>query len=142
MAGFRDLVPKHEADIEAAALLVGIPQLERIFNHASAINTDPVVVIDANDVLENPTTVLSAFCQAVHLPFDAGTPIQWKAGRHPDDGAWADEWYQAVYQTTGLKPYERKQVAVPAALQPVLDYCLPVYEKIAHHKLGGPRHDD
>ncbi len=137
MAGFRDLVPKHEADIEAAAHLVGIPQLERIFNHANDISTGPVVVIDANDVLENPTTVLGAFCQAVHLPFDTETPIQWKAGRHPDDGAWADEWYQAVYQTTGLKPYERKQVAVPAALQPVLDYCLPVYEKIARHKLGG-----
>ena len=61
MASFRDLVPKHEADIEAAALLVGIPQLERIFNHASAITTDPIIVIDANDVLENPTTCSARF---------------------------------------------------------------------------------
>ena len=142
MASFRDLLPKHDADVEAAALLAGFPQLERIFDHASAITTEPIVVIDANDVLESPGDVLGAFCQAVRLHFDAGTIIQWEAGKHPDDGAWADEWYQAVYQTTGLQPYKRKPVEIPATLQPVLDYCLPVYKKIARRKLGGPRHDD
>ena len=72
------------------------------------------------------------------MPFDPARPIRWAPGRHPSDGAWADDWYDKVYNTTELGPYIKKEVTVPDALKPVLEYCLPTYEYIAAHKSGTP----
>ena len=137
MAAFRSLTPKTTADVAAAAYLVGIPQLERIFDEATRIQGGIPTVVDANDVLQRPSAVLAEFCQSVGLPFDPSAPIQWAPGKHPNDGAWADEWYQSVFATEGLQPYQARPSRIPDALEPVLEYCLPSYERIAQHKIKG-----
>ena len=135
MSEFRTLEPKTTRDLEAAAQLVGIPQLRRIFDLACDLEGAPPPVIDANDVLANPKQLLGQFCQAIGMPFDSVRPIVWAPGRQPRDGAWADDWYAKVYETTHLGRYTPKETRVPAALQPVLDYCLPIYEHIAQFKI-------
>ena len=137
MAEFRSLTPKSEADVAAAARLVGIPQLERIFDEAIRVQGGIPTVIDANDVLQRPSAVLAAFCRAVGLPFDPSVPIHWTPGKHPNDGAWADAWYQSVFATQGLRPYQARVTNIPDALVPVLEYCLPTYQRIAEHKIRG-----
>jgi len=135
MAEFRTVVPATTADLESAAALVGIPQLRRIFDRACDIHGEPPAVIDANDVLANPQQVLGRFCHAVGMPFDPNKSIAWARGKHPRDGAWADDWYAKVYSTTHLGTYRPKETVVPAALQPVVDYCLPTYEHIAQFRI-------
>ena len=122
-------------DTEESARLVGIPQLERIFDEAWALEGQAPLVIDANDLLADPKGVLSRFCAAVGMPFDAAQPIGWAPGKHKSDGAWADAWYQKVYQTTGLEPHIRKETVVPKALEAVVARCRPTYERIAAHRL-------
>ena len=131
MADFRALAH----DPEEGVRLAGIPQLERIFDKAWALEGRPPLVIDANDLLADPPGVLSRFCVAVDIPFDPTRPITWAAGKHESDGAWADAWYQKVYQTTGLEPYTRKETVVPKALEAVVAHCRPTYERIAAHRL-------
>lgn len=132
MAEFRDL----ETDPEEGARLVGIPQLERIYDIAFEIEDSPPLVIDANDLLADPTRILGAFCEATGLPFDPARKITWEPGKHQYDGAWADAWYQKVFDTTSLGPYSPREVELKRSLQPVVDRCMPTYERIAAQKIG------
>ena len=122
-------------DVEEGARLVGIPQLERIFDMALALEGQAPLVIDANDLLADPSSVLSRFCAAVGMPFNPDQPISWAPGKHEGDGAWADAWYQKVYQTIGLEPYTRQKTVVPKALEAVVARCQPTYERMAAHRL-------
>lgn len=131
MSEFRGLA----GDTEEGARLVGIPQLERIFDHAWALAGQAPLVIDANDLLADPPRVLTRVCAELGLPYDPSQSLSWAPGKHEGDGAWADAWYQKVFQTTGLSPYTPSPVKVPASLQPVLDRCRPVYERMAAHKI-------
>ena len=135
MAGFRALQPGAALPLAEAARLVGIPQLERIYDRAGELIGGTPPVIDADDLLRDPPGVLSAFCSAVGLPFDASRPIRWAPGRHPRDGAWADAWYGKVFNSTELGPFRPSTLQVEPALQPLLDYCLPVYERLAQVRL-------
>ena len=131
MAEFRNL----EHDVEEGASLVGIPQLERIFDRACELEQEPPLVIDANDLLSNPAGILESFCAAVGMPFDPDRQIQWARGRHQYDGAWADAWYQKVYDTTELGEYVPRKVEVPDSLRAVADRCMPTYERIAAYRI-------
>ena len=135
MTEFRSLDPNAKTDLETAAQLVGIPQLRRIFDLACDIHGEPPPVLDANDVLANPKHILGGFCKAVGMPFDPDRPITWEPGKHRRDGAWADDWYNKVYATTHLGTYVPQATIVPAALQPLVDYCLPTYDYIAQYKI-------
>ncbi|HIG44048.1 MAG: HAD family hydrolase [bacterium] len=131
MAKFRNL----EQDVEEGARLVGIPQLERIYEHACDIEGGQPLVIDANDLLMDPKRILGRFCEAVGMQFDSACDIKWKAGKHQYDGAWADAWYQKVYQTTSLGSYMPQEVEVPPGLAAVVERCMPTYERIAKYRI-------
>lgn len=135
MAEFRNLKPGESQGVEEAARLVGIPQLRRIFDLACETCGGIPPIIDANDVLDNPTRVLGGFCDAIGMDFIPDKPIRWEPGRHKYDGAWADAWYGKVYKTTCLEPYKPKQLTVAPELQAVVDYCMPVYEHIAQFRI-------
>ena len=130
MTEFRDLRAVLAADgAQAAAELVGIPQLQRIYDQVCKLGQVPPV-LDANRVLRDPVNVLSAFCSKVGLPFDPDQDISWPAGQHANDGAWAPLWYQKVFATTSLKPYKSGVVQVSPDLKQVVDACMPTYEKL------------
>ncbi len=135
MADFRTLKPGGSQDVEEAARLVGIPQLRRIFDLACEVSGGIPPIIDANDVLKNPKQILGGFCDMIGMDFDPQKSIRWAPGRHECDGAWADAWYGKVYETTCLGRYKPKLLTVPPELQPVVDYCMPVYEHIAQFRI-------
>jgi len=131
MSEFRDLALVCATQgVDAAARLVGIPQLQRIYEHAQALSSCPVPVIDANDILRDPANTLGAFCAEVGMPFDAQTPLSWAKGPHAADGAWGPMWYSKIYATSRLGSYKPKTVEVPRALQPIVDACMPTYDAL------------
>jgi len=136
MAEFRDLEHVyHHQGATAAAALVGIVQLGRVFDRASALGVRAPLVIDANDVLRNPGAILGAFCRDIGLPFDAQKPLQWAPGQHADDGAWAPFWYKKIFKTTQLGAYQPADVAFPPAMQEVVDLCIPTYQRLYARRL-------
>jgi hypothetical protein len=45
-------------------------------------------------------------------------------------------WYSNINQSTGFRPYEEKKVNFPDELMPVLDDCLPFYDKLSQYRLS------
>ena len=92
-------------------------------------------VIDARDVLENPTRVLGELCGRVGIPFSRDM-LSWPPGRRPTDGVWAKHWYAKVEATNGFGQYRPKSEDVPDSLMPLLDECVSIYEELARHRLA------
>ncbi|GGD82416.1 sulfotransferase-like domain-containing protein [Planktosalinus lacus] len=89
----------------------------------------PVIVIDSKAVLLNPKMQLKKICAAIGIPFEPKM-LHWKPGVRPEDGSWAKYWYANIHQSTGFNPYTPKTAPFPEKLKPLLEECLPYYEKL------------
>ena len=85
----------------------GLPKQVELFERVCQTVNSPPPVIDARDVLENPTGVLAALCARLSVPFYPEM-LAWQPGPRDTDGAWAPHWYGKVYETTGFGPYQRR----------------------------------
>jgi len=111
----------------------GLPQSVAILEWMLASGEQPVV-LDAGEILKNPDGVLSAWCKRVGIPFDSAM-LSWPAGPKPEDGVWADHWYDQVHQSTGFGPYRKPPQALPDELGPLLAACLPLYERLMEYAI-------
>jgi hypothetical protein len=91
-------------------------------------------VIDAKDVLADPSAVLSKLCEALEIPWDPAI-LSWAPGRRETDGVWAAHWYGAVEASTGFGPPETGPAKLPADARRLADRCRPFYERLAEHRL-------
>jgi Sulfotransferase domain len=94
-------------------------------------------VLDSADLLAAPEAALRALCAALGVPFSAAM-LSWPPGPRASDGVWAPYWYDSVRRSTGFVPATgggAPPVAGPA-LQPLLEECLPYYEKLRKNILN------
>ena len=112
---------------------IGFWQQAEIFDHVEEMHGKSIV-IDSHDIRDNPEGMLRALCDAIGLVFDPGM-LQWSAGGHACDGAWAPHWYGAVWKSTGFAGREGPLPEVPNTLRPVLDGAMPHYERLAARAL-------
>jgi hypothetical protein len=91
-------------------------------------------VIDANDVLADPASVLSRLCECLGIPWDPSM-LSWERGRRESDGAWAPHWYAAVEASTRFGPPETGGTTLPDDARRLADRCQPYYERLAEHRL-------
>lgn len=89
----------------------------------------PVVVLDSKAVLLDPESQLKKLCQAIDIPFDKAM-LHWAPGARPEDGSWAKYWYGNIHKSIGFIPYQPKTNPFPEKLKPLLEECLPYYEKL------------
>jgi hypothetical protein len=61
--------------------------------------------------------------------------LSWPRGGHKDDGIWAQHWYGAVWNSTGVAGAEGPLPEVPEHLQDVLQAALPFYERMKVEKI-------
>lgn len=107
-------------------------QLE-LFERVQAEGFSPNV-IDASELLKSPREVLTVLCNRLHIPFTEKM-LSWEAGPIPEDGIWADFWYDSVHQSTGFKPYSPTETSLPVQLKPLYDRCKPIYDKLFAHAI-------
>lgn len=107
----------------------GFEQLYHLFRYATEADPEGVVVIDAMTFSENPTGVLSAYCEHLNIPFRPDS-LSWEPEEVPEWERW-DEWHEKAQQSTRIEPAERKDPALPEELQQAYDYCLPYYYQLA-----------
>lgn len=91
-------------------------------------------VIDANDVLANPSGILSKLCEALEIPWDPAM-LSWEPGRRETDGVWAKHWYGAVERSTGFGESETAPVELSGEDQGLADRMRPYYERLAARKI-------
>jgi len=109
-------------------------QAEFFDREAERLGTAPPV-IDANDVLTNPESVLSTLCATLGIPWDRAM-LAWEPGRRDTDGPWAPHWYGAVEASCGFGPPEIEQVELPDEARRLADQCRPYYDRLAGYRLS------
>jgi hypothetical protein len=119
---------------DAALWELGFEQQNRIFEHVTGRLGKAPPVLDAEDVLKDPKTVLGAFCAGLGIPFSERM-LHWPAGPRASDGVWAPHWYAAVERSTGFEPHREKQPKLSAFQQKLVEKCRPHYEALARHRL-------
>jgi hypothetical protein len=85
----------------------------------------PAPVIDGNAVLSNPAEKLSALCAAIGIDWDPAM-LSWAKGKHPDDGIWAEHWYNAVWNSEGFGPPTERS-GLSKTEQAIADQCRASY---------------
>lgn len=93
------------------------------------------IVIDSHDIRDNPKGMLTALCTALGLSFDPAM-LEWPAGGHADDGAWAPHWYGAVHRSTGFAGAEAALPQLTGDYADLTRRALPYYEKLAAAKIS------
>ena len=87
------------------------------------------VVLDAKELLLDPSGVLETACIKLGIPFHKEM-LFWPAGPKPEDGVWAKHWYAGVHASTAFEPYKPKTEPFPENLRPLLEECRPLYERL------------
>jgi len=91
-------------------------------------------VVDAQDILQDPSGILRNLCARCGIPFEKGM-LSWAAGPHPADGIWGKYWYDQLWSTIGFKPYVQKKVTVSSKLAAMVDLCMPLYEELYQDRI-------
>ncbi|MEN8893287.1 HAD family hydrolase [Planktotalea arctica] len=113
---------------------IGFVQQLELFDQVCAFGQVPVV-IDSDDIRANPERALRALCHAIGLEWDPEM-LSWPAGPKPFDGVWASHWYDAVHRSTGFADTEGELPVLSGELQVINEKALPIYERLAAHKLS------
>jgi hypothetical protein len=94
-------------------------------------------VLDSADLLAAPEPALRALCTALGVPFSAAM-LSWPPGARASDGVWAPYWYDNVRRSTGFVPVTGPvpPAGLDPALEPLLDECMPYYEKLRKNILN------
>lgn len=124
-----DMLPSYAVWVEKPTLQdVGYKAHIDLLEYLQSIGQNPPV-LDSKQILLNPKKVLGELCERIGIPFQEAM-LSWKAGARPEDGSWAKYWYKSVHESTGFGKYVQKSEPFPEALKPLLDECLPYYEKL------------
>lgn len=112
----------------------GLPQQVEIFEHVRNKTGGTPAVLDAKDVLLDPTRMLTALCDFLSIDF-MREMLSWPAGPRNTDGIWAKHWYANVEKSTCFQPYQPKLVDIPHELRLLHKQCMTFYNRLYKHRL-------
>lgn len=113
--------------------LLGYAGLRRYFEEQASRDGAPPPVIDSEDVLAAPASVLERLCERLGIGWDPAM-LAWQAGPRETDGAWAPHWYGRVNASTGFAAPSPSPVLSDAE-RAVADACREDYEALAQHRI-------
>lgn len=108
---------------------IGFPQQAALFDALGG------VVIDSADIRADPDVMLRKLCAAIDLPFDDAM-LNWPAGPRPEDGIWAQHWYQTVHKSTGFAGAEGALPTLSGDAADLATAAMPFYERLAAIKIS------
>lgn len=111
----------------------GLPTQVRLLDRILHEGDDPLV-LDSRLLLTDPRSVLTQLCEKVGIPFQTAM-LSWPPGPVPEDGVWAQHWYDNVHRSTGFSPYRAKTEPVPEVLQPLLAQASALYERLSAYAI-------
>jgi hypothetical protein len=115
---------------------IGFARLWEIYSAVTAVTGAAPLVIDSDDLLARPATIVEAYCRRVGIPFMPES-LRWRAGT-PQPWQRTERWHLAASESTGFGGGGRRG-GEPLILDPVLagycDYHLPYYEALRERRL-------
>ncbi len=119
------------ANLDSTGLVIQVELMDAMLQEGEA-----PIVLDARQVLMNPRSVLSQLCDRLGLPWEEAM-LAWESGPKPEDGVWAPHWYTNVHRSTGFGTYQPKTDPFPETLIPLLDQCMPLYDRLRKFAIAG-----
>lgn len=119
-----------EVDLRA----IGFIEQAEIFDMVAQKLGHAPPVVDSDDVLANPRSVLSKLCAACGIAFDEAM-LKWPKGPKACDGVWAAHWYNAAWESTGFSVPPAKAISLPLELQRIADAARPYYDRLHIHAM-------
>ena len=120
------------ADVTPADL--GFEQQVRLFETIADVTGQTPPVIDSNDLLTNPKSLLSKLCAQWGLEFSEQM-LHWPAGKRASDGVWAPYWYDNVIASTSFNPAPTRPVPLRDDLASIAAACQPYYDRLSARRL-------
>ncbi|MCP4390365.1 MAG: sulfotransferase family protein, partial [Gammaproteobacteria bacterium] len=119
---------------------IGFDQQRELFDRLRDKTGNPPVVIDSDDLLEDPPTMANAYCNAIGIPFIASA-LHWEPGSR-SEVLWYDSddsiWHETLKNSKGIMPQARKPANIsglPPRLQDLYDAFLPHYRQLHQYRL-------
>jgi len=119
---------------------IGFDEQRALFDRLCDHQGTAPTVLDSDDLLEDPGSMVKAWCNAVGIPFIAEA-LTWEPGDR-SDVLWYDGndsiWHETLKNSDGLKPQPRKSIDItelPGQLQDLYRSFLPHYQHMHAHRL-------
>jgi hypothetical protein len=106
----------------------------KLFEKVRDLSGKEPVVVQAEDLEDNPEGTMRAYCEACGIPF-IKEALYWKAGTPKVWEHWA-EWHGDAINTCGIQKNVEKfdfEIKDKPALQALYDHHRPFYEKLKAH---------
>lgn len=112
---------------------IGLKREWEIFNYLLGRDKESIV-LDSNQVLENPNAQLKNLCHHLDIPFSEKM-LHWESGPKAYDGVWAPYWYENVHNSTGFGPANRSKPELPDSLLDLYEESNYYYEKLIQYSI-------
>ena len=107
--------------------LLGYVQQAEIIDLLEDSNRETPPIIDADDILKNPESMLRELCKTLGIDFYSSM-LSWQKGPRDSDGIWGPYWYDGVYQSTGFKPYIDNKIELDPDILGIYENCKKYYD--------------
>lgn len=112
---------------------IGLELEWEIFSFLKSNNKSPIV-LDSDEVIQNPERVLSDLCEYLEIPFSTKM-LKWEPGSRKEDGVWAKYWYDNVHKSSGFVSRELSDHTLPNHLNDLHERALVFYNKLKEYSI-------
>jgi len=112
---------------------LGYPQQFKIIEFLKN-EKKPFLVIDSQDIIENPKKFLTHWCNFLGIDFQ-NSMLRWKKGNHENDGIWWKHWYDNVVNSTKFEKRREKDYKTKFSKknQLIYDSSMEYYEELLYY---------
>lgn len=120
---------------------VGFPEQRELFDRVAQKLGKAPPVIDSDDMLEDPHTIIGKWCEGVGIHF-IESALSWEPGAR-DEVSWWDggSFHANLRNSDGLKPQKRTQYInindAPDRVKEVHEKMIPHYEHMYQYRIRG-----
>ena len=119
---------------------IGYPEMLVLFRFLTELTGSPPALIDASDLLAEPTTIMRMYCESGIGDRFEPTMLEWSAERVEAFDKWAGS-HDEAQQSTGFNKIEKKQddketLVLPDDVQQLIKDCIPVYNTLYQSRIN------
>ncbi len=115
-------------------------------NYLSEADIEPnPIIIDADDLQNNPGSILRQYCETVDIPYSAKL-LQWESGDDIVKKRWLASktllagneianYYEAAFASTGFQVAKKPSTDIPEDIVELIENMTPFYNKLYERRL-------
>ncbi|KAK9766311.1 hypothetical protein K7432_004687 [Basidiobolus ranarum] len=88
---------------------MGYKELRELFDYVTKELDQPAIVVDADDLCDNPAKVMETYCDSIGVRF-VETMVEWKPSKVHQFSKWQG-WYDTLQNSSGLGKVEKAPTA-------------------------------